>query len=141
MTSHKERVLMALNHEQPDRVPMDLGGRQTTLSILAYENLKRHLGLCNLPTRVMAHTWQTCFVDESILEKFDIDTRHIRPASKVNDAIGEHLCSGAGDDTFVDEWGVKRQIVGDYANLIEHPLQASGLEDLDTFPCPDPAAD
>ena len=31
MTTHKERVLMALNHEQPDRNPADLGGRQTTL--------------------------------------------------------------------------------------------------------------
>ena len=139
MTSHKERVLTALNHEQPDRVPMDLGGRQTTLSILAYENLKQYLGVSDLPTRVMSHTWRTCFVDESILEKFDIDTRHIRPASKVNDAVGEHLSSG--NDTFVDEWGVKRQIVGDYANLIEHPLQTASLEDLDTFPWPDPADD
>ena len=141
MTTHKERVLMALNHEQPDRVPMDLGGRQTTLSILAYENLKRHLGLANLPTQVMAHAWQTCFVDESILEKFDIDTRHIRPASKVNKTIGEHLSSDGSDGTFVDEWGVKRQIVGDYANLIEYPLQTASLEDLDTFPWPDSADD
>jgi hypothetical protein len=37
MTTRKERVLMALNHEQPDRVPMDPGGRQTIL--WAYKNV------------------------------------------------------------------------------------------------------
>jgi uroporphyrinogen decarboxylase len=141
MTTHKERVLTALNHEQPDRVPMDLGGRQTTLSILAYENLKRHLGLSDLPTRVMAHTWQTSFVDEQILEQFDIDTRHIRPASKVNDAIGKLLAEPGSDGTFVDEWGVTRQVAGDYANLIGHPLQTAGIDDLETFPWPDSSDD
>ena len=32
----KERVLMALNHEQPDRVPVDLGGSfVTTINVAA----------------------------------------------------------------------------------------------------------
>ncbi len=138
MTTHKERVLTALDHQQPDRVPMDLGGRQTTLSLLAYENLKRQLGLSDRPTQVMSHTWQTAFVDEDILQMFDIDTRHIRPASRVNDATGEHLAT-SDDGVFVDEWGVTRQIVGDYANLIGHPLQKATVGDLDSFPWPDPA--
>ncbi|MGB5066966.1 MAG: uroporphyrinogen decarboxylase family protein [Albidovulum sp.] len=130
---------MALNHEQPDRNPADLGGRQTTMSILAYESLKRHLGLSHLPTNVMAHSWQTTYVDEVVLEAFGIDTRHIRPASKVNDEIGEKLASPDSDGTFVDEWGVKRSVVGDYANLLEHPLRNATLADLETFVWPDPA--
>ena len=139
MTTHKERLLMALNHEQPDRNPMDLGGRQTTLSILAYENLKNYLSLSHLPTKVMAHSWQTCFIDEAVLEMFDIDTRHVRPASKVNDVIGETLATGESDKIFVDEWGVKRKIAGDYANLIDHPLRTANLDDLEDFPWPDSA--
>ena len=139
MTTHKERLLMALNHEQPDRNPMDLGGRQTTLSILAYENLKNYLSLSHLPTKVMAHSWQTCFIDEAVLEMFDIDTRHVRPASKVNDVIGETLATGESDNIFVDEWGVKRKIAGDYANLIDHPLRTANLDDLEDFPWPDSA--
>ncbi len=141
MTTHKERVLMALNHEQPDRNPLDLGGRQTTLSIIAYENLKKLLGLSKLPTKVMAHTWQTCYIDDVVLDKFDIDTRHIRPTSKVNQAIGEKLSLAENNNTFVDEWGVTRQVVGDYANLIGHPLRTASLEDLESFPWPDPADD
>ncbi|MCP4430578.1 MAG: hypothetical protein GY806_06330 [Gammaproteobacteria bacterium] len=141
MTTHKERVLMALNHEQPDRNPMDLGGRQTTLSVIAYENLKKLLNLSSLPTRVMAHTWQTSYIDDVVLEKFDIDTRHIRPSSKVNDAIGVHLSLPENNNTFVDEWGITRQVVGDYANLTGHPLRTASIEDLENFTWPDPAHD
>ncbi len=141
MTTHKERVLTALNHEQPDRNPLDLGGRQTTLSIIAYENLKEFLGISELPTRVMAHTWQTSYMDDEVLKKFDIDTRHIRPPSRVNESIGERLAMPENNNTFVDEWGVTRQVVGDYANLTGHPLHSASFADLDTFPWPDPADD
>ena len=30
MLTSRERVLMALNHQQPDRVPLDLGGSAVT---------------------------------------------------------------------------------------------------------------
>lgn len=139
MTTHKERVLTALDHQQPDRVPMDLGGRQTTLSVLAYEALKKHIGLDHLPTQVMAHTWQTAFIDEEVLERFDIDTRHIRPPSRINDEIGELLAKPGSDGTFTDEWGVKRIVAGDYANLIDHPLRTATIDDLENFDWPDPA--
>ena len=78
----KERVLSALNHEQTDRVPVDLGGRQTTLMIPAYERLKEYLGYGDTPTDVMSHRWLTAFVDEKILKHFSIDTRHVRPKNK-----------------------------------------------------------
>jgi len=89
----------------------------------------------------MAHAWQTCYIDDVVLDKFDIDTRHIRPFSKMNQTIGEQLSLAENENTFVDEWGVKRQVVGDYANLIDHPLRTASLEDLETFPWPDPADD
>ena len=44
MTS-RERVLKALNHETPDRVPIDLGGNQTGIHKNAYRNLIAHLGM------------------------------------------------------------------------------------------------
>lgn len=43
MTS-RERVLTALDHRQPDRVPIDLGGNQTGIHKDAYEALIEHLG-------------------------------------------------------------------------------------------------
>lgn len=45
MTS-RERVMLALNHGDPDRVPLDIGaGLSTSLVEEAYENLANHLGV------------------------------------------------------------------------------------------------
>ncbi|MDP7461256.1 MAG: hypothetical protein QGG28_13800 [Alphaproteobacteria bacterium] len=44
--THRERVMAALNHRQPDRTPIDFGGTfTTTIFQAAYERLKDHLGL------------------------------------------------------------------------------------------------
>ena len=43
----RERILMALNHEETDRVPIDSGGssRSTGINAIAYNKLKKHLGI------------------------------------------------------------------------------------------------
>lgn len=42
----RERVYAALNHEEADRVPIDFGGNfNTTVSVIAYMRLKKHLGI------------------------------------------------------------------------------------------------
>ena len=43
MTS-RQRVLTALNHAAPDRVPLDLGGNQTGIHKFAYQALIQHFG-------------------------------------------------------------------------------------------------
>ena len=35
--THRERLLAAVSHRQPDRVPIDLGGRETPVVGEAYE--------------------------------------------------------------------------------------------------------
>jgi len=132
---------MALNHETPDRTPVDLGGRQTTLSIVAYRALLKHLGYEDLPVNVMSNVWQTVFVDERILERFAVDCRHIRPASKGTENSEKSDETLAEANVFTDQWGIKRQIDGDYANIIHHPLSQATLEDLDSFNWPDPSDD
>ena len=45
MTS-RERVLKAVNHEEPDRLPIDLGGTiMTGIMAQALDALRDHLGL------------------------------------------------------------------------------------------------
>ena len=43
----RERVNKALNHQVPDRVPIDLGGNQTGIHKNAYRSLIKHLGLAD----------------------------------------------------------------------------------------------
>ena len=43
---HRERVLKTLNHEEPDRVPFDLGGTSnSSIHINKYQELKAHFGI------------------------------------------------------------------------------------------------
>ena len=42
----RQRVIATLNHEQPDRVPIDFGSNyNTSVNVIAYNRLKRHLGI------------------------------------------------------------------------------------------------
>lgn len=42
----RERVMMALDHKETDRVPIDLGSsRSTGINAIAYQELKQHLGV------------------------------------------------------------------------------------------------
>lgn len=134
--NHKERVLMALDHEEPDRVPVDLGGRQTTFMVETYEQFKSHLGINDLPTKMMSHKWQTVYVDEQILNRFSIDCRHVRPPMKAEPEFSE---TAEAKITFVDEWGVKRIIDAGYASIIDYPLQTATLQDLEAYAWPNPA--
>ena len=127
---------MALNHEEPDRVPLDLGGRQTTFMVETYDRFKDHLGLNDLPTIIMSHKWQTAYVDEQILNRFSIDCRHIRPPMKAEPELSE---TAGAKIIFVDEWGITRIIDGGYASIIEYPLQTATLEDLENYEWPNPA--
>jgi len=71
----RERVLSALNHQEPDRVPIDLSGhRSSGIAALAYGKLRRALGLEPRPIRVYDPLQQLAIVDEDVLERFGVDT-------------------------------------------------------------------
>ena len=42
----RQRVARAVNHQVPDRVPIDLGGMKASgIAVSAYDKLKRKLGI------------------------------------------------------------------------------------------------
>ena len=49
----QERVLATLNHQQPDRVPIDFGGhRSSGIAAIAYRKLREALDLPERPIRI-----------------------------------------------------------------------------------------
>jgi uroporphyrinogen decarboxylase len=73
MTS-RERVLAALNHQEPDRVPIDLSGhRSSGIAAMAYARLRDYLGLSKRPIRVYDPVQQLAIVDEDVLQRFQVD--------------------------------------------------------------------
>ena len=70
----RERVIAAINHEEPDRVPIDVGGTGLTgINLMAYGRLKRHLGLDGGKARVF-HSWiQVPELEEVVRERVHSD--------------------------------------------------------------------
>ncbi len=97
--THRERVLAALNHQEPDRVPIDFGGTfTTTIYHSAYERLKRHLNLDH-ETKIYSKLRRLAVPHETMLERFDVDTRLLGLGAYEGD---QHEID---EDTYFDEWG------------------------------------
>ncbi len=73
MTS-RERVLTAVAHKEPDRVPLDLGGsRVTSINPIPYCGLRKALGIESNPPRVI-DVWQMLvWVEQPVVERLGID--------------------------------------------------------------------
>ncbi len=72
--THRERVLCALQHEEPDKLPIDLGAmRSTGISAVAYNRLRKYLGLEVKNTRVFDPGQMLAEPEPDILERFGVD--------------------------------------------------------------------
>jgi len=130
----RERVLKALNHEEPDMVPVDMGSTEnTTLCRLAYINLRQYLGMPpDLEPYVINRMMDSVFPEEDLLEKYEIDFRAVRPSSAYQPKIKE-LQNG-----FIDEYEIRWKKASYYYDMIEHPLAEKTLDDLDKALYADP---
>jgi uroporphyrinogen decarboxylase len=73
--NHRERVLTALRHEEPDRVPLDLGGTMdSTIVAVAYRRLREHLGLDPGVTCVSDIYQHTALIEEDVRQALHVDT-------------------------------------------------------------------
>jgi uroporphyrinogen decarboxylase len=72
--NHRERVLTALRHQEADRIPLDFGGTgDSTILAVAYQELRKHLGLPATITRVIDVIQQTAVVEGDVRQALDID--------------------------------------------------------------------
>jgi len=70
----RERVLKALAHQEPDRVPIDLGGmRSTAITGLAYNQLKNYWDMRGGHTRIYDLGQQLARVEQQVLERIRAD--------------------------------------------------------------------
>ena len=129
----RERVCMALNHQEPDRVPIDLGGWQSGIMAVAYDRLKKPLGIKGR-TEIREVIQQLAEPDENFLQHFHIDTRYIF-ARSTHPWNPEKLSTGS----FVGEleWGHQKIIKHPhvpYYEFYEYPLKEATVRDLEQFP-------
>jgi uroporphyrinogen decarboxylase len=115
--SPRERVQLALAHQETDRVPVDFLGTPETWSVL-----EGYLGLPN---------------EESIMLYFGVDVRHPRLQY-----VGPSLPTFS-DGSYKDAWGITWSPMsygeGVYYEPMGHPLgEIKDASELDDYPWPDP---
>ncbi len=112
----RQRVLLAIDHQEPDRVPLDYSGEPEVSAAL-----QAHFGL---------HS------HEELLRHLHVDLRH----------VGLHFRAGAGQldgDGLVDIWGVRHtpRTLLHSGYVCHHPLaHLETRRDLDDYPWPEPDA-
>jgi uroporphyrinogen decarboxylase len=139
MTS-RQRMLAALNHQTPDRVPIDLGGNQTGIHKLAYDALLKHLGIRDEIT-IMDAVQQLAQPCEAVLERFHVDTRYVaaKAAAGFKGGIEQNRRDGRLWHDLRDEFGVVWSMPDDYPyymDISHHPLAKATLAEIAAYPFP-----
>ena len=81
MTS-RQRVLAALNHRKPDRFPVDFGASYATgLTVAAYTNVRRALGLGSDPPKIVDPVQMLAEVELPVLDALGTDVVGLRTDS------------------------------------------------------------
>lgn len=137
----RERVMTALNHQEPDRIPRDLGGTFTTsIHIDAHSRLKRFLGLEGGTEGIDNLQVRTAVIDPRITERFESDCAALKMKAP-SKWKSQFFTDAKGYENFKDEWGVGRACPpgGYYYDVVSSPLsEATTSADLDRFAWPDP---
>ncbi len=137
----RERVNKALNHEVPDRVPIDLGGFQTGIHKKAYVELLKHLGIEDDVT-IMDPVQQLARPCEQVLERFGVDVRYVvaHGPDSFTGGIETNTRDGRLWHDLRDEFGVVWSMPDDqqlYMDISHHPLAGATVDDMGDYPFPE----
>ena len=129
----RDRFELAMEHKNPDRPPIDLGGTiVSSLTAGAYEQLAEHKEI------------------EAEVEMIDVVQGLIEPPEVLKREYGcdfARLALGnprsweleIEDDRFTDEFGIVRQQAAIYYDIVEFPLADADIADLENYDWPDPS--
>jgi uroporphyrinogen decarboxylase len=130
----RQRVVCALNREEPDRVPLLIGtSGATTVLGPGYNRLRKHLGLDEKQPRWFSKALQYTWLDDDVLLRLGSDGRSLvpGPAESV-------LRKEISPDCIVDDWGVTwRRAPGSlYFEVGDCPLRKATIGDFNKYPWP-----
>ncbi|MCP4048706.1 MAG: hypothetical protein GY732_22240, partial [Gammaproteobacteria bacterium] len=134
MMTPRECFHAAMNHQQPDRILIDMGKHIGSIHRKAYAKLKEHLGDEGMVNGelILDRMAQTVVPDESLLKRFDIDFRWVVPnwvqLTEREDVPG-----------YIDMWGVPYKATEDRDHYVVDgaPMRPATIETLDDYQWPD----
>lgn len=137
----RERVLTALDHEEPDRVPIVIGvSNATGIKIDPYRELKELIGV-DAPDEYL-YDWPelgTAAVDEETMLRLHADVRGVLDVEPAD--IIERNRSRPPHSDYVNSWGsgAKEVRPGEWFPMVEPLADASTIDEVDNYPWPDMA--
>lgn len=138
----RQRVLLTLDHKEPDRIPIDLGATiVSSITKSSYIPLKQHLGIPLEEIKLLDYVQQLPYLDEALMQRFGVDFRMVQlPAATAPEL---KVFEEGNYYAFIDRWGSKLHMPkedGYYFDWVEFPIKEFTLEALDRYawPRPDP---
>jgi uroporphyrinogen decarboxylase len=138
MTS-RERVLTALAHEEPDRVPIVIGvSNATGIKMTPYRELKRRIGV-EAPDAWL-YDWPelgTAAVDEATLRRLHGDVRGVLDLEPAE--VLERNRTREPHTDYVNSWGSGAVEIapGEWFPMVEPLRDATTIDEVERFPWPD----
>ncbi len=130
--THRERLQKALDHVEPDRVPIDNGGVVTGMHEGSYRNL---LGYLEMEDKITIYdpVQRLAFVKDEVLDLLGVDTRYVfaNPPSFWK-------WEEKADGSWVDEFGTGYERSELYSDFLHPVLENATLKDLRAYEFPDP---
>ncbi len=131
MTS-RERIKTAINHREPDRVPIDNGGVVSGMHEVAYRNLLAYLGMTD-EIVIYDAVQRLARVKDEVLDLLGVDTRYLYANPPSFWKFEEKP-----DGSWVDEFGTGYERSEFYCDY-QHPVLADAtFEDIKRYTFPDP---
>jgi uroporphyrinogen decarboxylase len=136
----RERVNIAVRHQIPDRVPIDLGGNQTGIHKNAYRALIHYLGLKE-ELRIMDAVQQLAKPSEAVLQRLRVDTRYVSAGAPESwrGGIVKAQRDGRNWEDLTDEFGVRWSMPEDapyYMDITLHPMAKAAVAEIKDYPWP-----
>ena len=141
----RERILTALNHQEPDKVPFDLAGSTWTgITNGSYQNLRLFLGKEKDEPNWSDVIQQIVIPSDEILEILEVDTRGLFPLTSHNWNVHGKLTDSGDRWEYNDEWGFTHHFPkegGHWFSLVKHPLEnvLPDIAEIKSYNWPDPS--
>ncbi len=130
----RERVRAALQHQEPDRVPVVFDSPECSIHKKAYARLLEYLDLEEPAPPIIDRTLQAVRPSGAVKRRFHADTYCVvmdeGPVTPV-----------PGEDGYIDNWEIRFRAGGEWYNVVESPLKEGTMEEMKAHPFPDPRED
>lgn len=133
MLTSRERVRLALEHQEPDRVPTALGGGPYGMVDDLYFKLLDRFGL-GAPIQPFRSGHNISYLDDRVFERLGVDTRYVWPGASPNSPSQQT----ADPNVFIDGFGQRwiRAVPYFYADrgILTEAQSIDDIERLVTWP-------